>query len=175
LNISTIVNKYREKIKDDKIFFAPYIPNKKLRNAMNSYASGVNAAEVLLLVDNTVFGSAKAGMLITTSCIYFAEPFGESQFLDTDKIISIDADFGIVSTDISFNNGKQTFFLNQISNKKIKILVELLRELICSSNFEPEIQEVSSINKKANLECRGCGAQIPLSVSKCEYCETSII
>lgn len=177
MDTRTIVNKYRNRIKDDHIYFAPDIPDKKLQNAIGSYASDLTQADVLLLVDNTVFRSAKTGLLITADSIYYAATFGESGCLRIDETKFINADFGIVSTDISLNNGDHEFYLNQMPRKQIKIIVELLRELISSSRCEPEILEAApiSINTEASLECRSCGAQITLSVSICEYCETPII
>ena len=43
----------------------PNIPPKKLRNALESYAPGIAPADVLVLIDDTVFGGAKEGMIIT--------------------------------------------------------------------------------------------------------------
>ena len=43
----------------------PNIPPTKLRNALESYAPGIAPADVLVLIDDTVFGGAKEGMIIT--------------------------------------------------------------------------------------------------------------
>lgn len=52
------------------IFLKGNIPEKKLANAIQAYANGVSQDEVILLLDDTVFGSAKEGLLITSDAIY---------------------------------------------------------------------------------------------------------
>jgi methyl coenzyme M reductase gamma subunit len=47
----------------DNIYFAPAIPYKKLQGAM-SYSQGIHPDEILMLIDDTVFGSAKAGLCV---------------------------------------------------------------------------------------------------------------
>ncbi|WP_404343040.1 hypothetical protein [Vreelandella venusta] len=56
----------------DKVFVKPKIPAKKLLNAL-SYAPGVNPDDVLILVDDTVFGGAKDGFLVTQEAIFCHE------------------------------------------------------------------------------------------------------
>ena len=68
--VKQIVRDYSARIKDSHIFFQPDIPQKKLRNALISYAEGVQEQDVLVLVDNTVFGSAKDGALLTPTFFY---------------------------------------------------------------------------------------------------------
>lgn len=46
------------------------IPEKKLQAAINAYATGVNPAQVLAMIDTTVLGSCKEGILFTTSGMY---------------------------------------------------------------------------------------------------------
>jgi len=69
-----------EKIKQedwnyDHIFVSPNIPQKKLFGAIKSYAKDVRPEEVIILVDDTVFGGAKEGVLATNNAIYSKELF----------------------------------------------------------------------------------------------------
>ncbi|MDI1269480.1 MAG: J domain-containing protein [Polaromonas sp.] len=48
-----------------RAYFAPNIPTKKLNGALQSYGVGLHPSEVLLVIDTTVFGGAKEGMLVT--------------------------------------------------------------------------------------------------------------
>jgi DNA-directed RNA polymerase subunit M/transcription elongation factor TFIIS len=48
----------------------PYIPQIKLNNAITCYAAGISPSEVLLLIDESFFGSAKNGALLTRTNIY---------------------------------------------------------------------------------------------------------
>lgn len=60
-----------EEIRNSKgVFIKGNIPEKKLMNAIQTYANGVPPDEVILLVDDTVFGSAKEGLLMTSDAVY---------------------------------------------------------------------------------------------------------
>jgi hypothetical protein len=52
-------------------FRRPNIPPNKLKNAISSYAPEISADEVLALGDATILGSAKKGLLMTRSKLYF--------------------------------------------------------------------------------------------------------
>lgn len=67
--INITIEKYKNKISDEQIFFTPEIPSKKLKNAIE-YAQIHENETVLMLIDDTVLGSAKAGMILTDSAIY---------------------------------------------------------------------------------------------------------
>ena len=57
--------------KIDRLFFMEEISQKKLRNAINSYAQGFKKGETpVYLWDDTFFGSAKEGFLLTDRRIY---------------------------------------------------------------------------------------------------------
>ena len=59
------------KWKQNMFFIGKYIPEKKLKNAVASYA-GLSDGEIpLVLVDDTLFGSAKEGLLLTTANLYY--------------------------------------------------------------------------------------------------------
>lgn len=60
-------------ITSDAIFFAPNIPKDKLSNALAAYGSAVSEADVVILIDDTFWGSAKEGILITTDALLFKE------------------------------------------------------------------------------------------------------
>jgi len=55
----------------DNSLFVGTIPPKKLNNAIKTYATEVAPEDVLLLFDNTVFGSAKDGLILTAEGIYW--------------------------------------------------------------------------------------------------------
>ena len=68
--VREIVKHYATRIKDNHIFFQPQIPPRKLKNALETYAPGIQGEDVLVLVDNTVFGSAKEGGVLTQDTLY---------------------------------------------------------------------------------------------------------
>lgn len=56
-----------------KVFVAPQIPLKKVSGALSTYAKGIAPSDILVLFDNTVFGSAKDGVVITSKEIRLRE------------------------------------------------------------------------------------------------------
>ena len=60
-------------IHDSHIFIAPELDSKKIDKAMSTYAPGVELAEVLVHVDDTLFGGAKEGLIVTRKCLYSKE------------------------------------------------------------------------------------------------------
>jgi DnaJ like chaperone protein len=70
--LKNTVMKYKNIIYDDKIFFYPDIPSRKLNNAVKKYAN-INDETVLMLVDDTILGSAKAGLILTDRAIYIKD------------------------------------------------------------------------------------------------------
>lgn len=57
----------------DRTYFAPAIPAKKLVAARGNYAMGIKEEDVLVLMDATVFGGAKEGLILTNEGIRIKE------------------------------------------------------------------------------------------------------
>ncbi|NHF65971.1 J domain-containing protein [Xanthomonas hortorum] len=53
----------------ERIFIAPRIPHKKLAGALESYGQGLQPRDVVVLIDDTLFGGAREGVLITEAQI----------------------------------------------------------------------------------------------------------
>lgn len=49
----------------ERIFIAPHIPPRKLAGALESYGEGLCPSDVVVLIDDTFFGGAREGVLIT--------------------------------------------------------------------------------------------------------------
>ncbi|XOQ52200.1 MAG: hypothetical protein ACFWT7_02300 [Succiniclasticum sp.] len=70
------------------LYCAPHIPKKKLANVLSGYAKnlGIVPEDVLLLCDNTVFGSAKDGFILTEMGLVSSEsgvlPLSEIQHIE---------------------------------------------------------------------------------------------
>lgn len=56
-----------------RVYLAPYIPPKKLTGAGDSFVLGEGNDKVLVLIDATVFGGAKEGIVLTEEGIHFKE------------------------------------------------------------------------------------------------------
>ena len=66
-------------------YFYPDIPSKKISNVLSSYARnyGIKPGDILMLSDNTLFGSAKDGAIFTTKGIIASE---DGKLMEWDKI-----------------------------------------------------------------------------------------
>ena len=74
-------------ISDVHIFTAPDIPENKLSAALMSYAPDVLPKDVLVLVDDTFWGGAKEGLIVTRKKLYakafLSSPVSQPLRLDT--------------------------------------------------------------------------------------------
>jgi hypothetical protein len=66
-SISTLLKGFTH----ERVFVGDTIPLKKLDNAIKKYAPNVSPKNVYLLYDNTIFGSAKEGVLLTNDGVYW--------------------------------------------------------------------------------------------------------
>ena len=62
-------------IQDDNVFVRSNLNYKKLGNAIQKYASGAQNETVLLQVDDTVFGAADEGLIVTNKAVYWRHTF----------------------------------------------------------------------------------------------------
>ncbi len=53
-----------ERLGLERVYVRPHIPQKKLSAALESYGANMSADEVLVLIDDTLFGGAKEGVLM---------------------------------------------------------------------------------------------------------------
>jgi len=90
-NASEILNNPEWTWNDDGIFAHPNIPRKKLTAAINSYAPEASYDDVLILIDDTVFGGSKEGLLITSSSIYCKQKFEKPKSVCFDGISKLKA------------------------------------------------------------------------------------
>ncbi len=125
--IISIAEAYRGKIKDNAIFFAPDIPPKKLKNALEVYAGDAVFEEVLVLIDSTVFGSAKEGALITTQKLYAHNLWDNPLKFSWKEVESI-----VILEDEEKVQINQINFLNTIfpEMNAMKLLVRMLNEIL---------------------------------------------
>ncbi|MBZ9615161.1 hypothetical protein [Clostridium estertheticum] len=109
-----------------------YIPDRglkylaKFKNAVISYAKLQQDEEVLFLFDNTVFGSAKDGFILTNKNIYFKNMFNNSSSISLKDIKTIE------SRKYSFlvNSNVEIEISTMSSLEKCSTLVVLLKLII---------------------------------------------
>lgn len=82
-----------------RIYFTPHIPLKKLSAAMANYAGDVRPEEVLVLMDTTVFGGSKEGMLLTETALRLKEIGAPRRVMEWSTVTTIEASEGAVYVD----------------------------------------------------------------------------
>lgn len=73
-------------------YFAPAIPSDKLHNAIGAYAPTVAPHDVVVLVDETFWGSGKEGLLITNDHVYLSPKLSATRKIALDAVQSISGD-----------------------------------------------------------------------------------
>ncbi|MDC4293720.1 molecular chaperone DnaJ [Acinetobacter baumannii] len=111
----------------DNIYFAPVIPNKKLQGAMTYLPYGVGPNDVLMLIDDTVFGSAKVGMCVTEKGLFYKASFEDEQTYLFEHIQQLEADIGMITSSILINGHDELNF-SQLDKGVIRALVAFLNE-----------------------------------------------
>ncbi|ENW48646.1 hypothetical protein F917_02518 [Acinetobacter baumannii NIPH 67] len=111
----------------DNIYFAPVIPNKKLQGAMTYLPYGVDPNDVLMLIDDTVFGSAKVGMCVTEKGLFYKASFEDEQAYLFEHIQQVEADIGMITSSILINGHDELNF-SQLDKNVIRALVAFLNE-----------------------------------------------
>ena len=167
-SVEEIVAKHRARIKDPAIWFTPNIPPKKLQGAIRSYAQAVSPGDVLMLVDNTVFGGCGDGMLITRDGLY-------AHYIGGPKAISIQLikTVNVVDEDLFINGSKFANLLlvdtgGQANHVKICWLVTELASGTVSTPPLVIAQPSGGIVSEVQ-ECLGCGAAVR-GLVVCVYC-----
>ncbi|HCU1861323.1 TPA: molecular chaperone DnaJ [Acinetobacter baumannii] len=112
----------------DNIYFTPVIPNKKLQGAMSYLPHGVSPNDVFMLIDDTVFGSAKVGMCLTAKGIFYKASFEDEQAYLFEHIQRVEADIGMITSSILIN-GQDELNFTQLDKGIVRTLVSFLNEL----------------------------------------------
>ena len=68
----------------DHTYFKPSIPKDKMLNAINEYAHDLKIEDILILIDETFWGSAKEGLIITNKEIRLSKKLGSKKIALTD-------------------------------------------------------------------------------------------
>lgn len=162
-NINTFLKDNIKAVSSSNVFVAPSIPEKKLNNAVKSYnlTNGVNA--IIAIYDNTLFGSAKEGIVFTGEKIILKEIFEEPVeliFTDFESVkyiedISVN-DKGKESkkeyVDINLKNGTTTR-LKGLLDCNYKELANLLEQAFSDfEEFEEENQLVTLAEMSESLK-----------------------
>ncbi|AUX86611.1 hypothetical protein C3F34_11565 [Acinetobacter sp. ACNIH2] len=115
------------------IYLAPNIPDKKLVGAQHYLPKHVQPNQVIILIDDTVFGSAKIGLCITEQGLYYKADFEELVYCSWQHIHSIDTDIGMINRNIMINQQLKLNF-TQLERQAIQAIADLINAFIRQRN-----------------------------------------
>lgn len=153
---------------DPKLYVAPKIPQKKLRNAIASYANRVNEDEVLALGDATWFGSAKKGCLLTFDG-YHHDHWGHSAF-SWQEVRGAHTVGGIIldtALEVELCNGTKTQVVcRALPVDWLGVVFKQMELYNCHAACEPHISQghPTPDSNPARLQCK-CGKKLRVPAS----------
>jgi len=114
----------------EKRLFVGTIPSKKVNNAISTYATEVQPKDVLLLYDDTVFGSAKDGFLLTADAVYWRnDGGGEPEQIRYAEIRKVDFLKYAMSAAIVVNEKEINIGMADDKDKLAESLANVIRRL----------------------------------------------
>lgn len=114
---------------DRNVYLAPNIPASKLAGALSYLPSEVQAEDILILVDDTVFGSAKLGLVVTAEQLFYKAQMESVREWQLRNIGRLDMEEGWFNRSLRVN-GLQKLELIQIENHTLAVLLKLLQQHI---------------------------------------------
>lgn len=141
-NINVFIKENIKKVSPKNIFISPEIPEKKLNNAIKSFGCEDNHKAILAIYDNTIFGSAKDGIVFTGEKILYKASFEEKIEIYYDNFESVEYIKNITVTE----KGKE---------KKEEYIIITLKDggsRQLKSLIECDYEELASLLKKAHTE-----------------------
>jgi hypothetical protein len=145
-----------EGVTHPSLYLAETIPVQKATAATTAYAPHVASEDIVLLYDASVFGGAKAGVLLTTDSIYWHNLWGAQgncRYADIRTAIMNS------NNNLLINGDKEIVVLTPIVRGLMKLLVELLPDLQlrgtpAEESVEPTLQSVSAEEAAFLEKCR---------------------
>lgn len=124
--LAELVMQNELQIVSDKIHIAPNIPPRKIDGALQSYGRGLSPKDIIVLVDSTVFGSAKDGALVTSRDIRCREnPFSEIGIYKFSEINRVQCEKQTL-----YINGRKACWLNISDQYALNQLAECLNRFV---------------------------------------------
>ena len=119
-----ILNNYDFGFNETKIHCFPNIPHDKAQKAIATYASHVSYDEVLILVDDTLWGGCKEGIMLTLMELFARKVMEKPRAIPLASIKNITCDKKRI-----FVNQQDFFVCTMPEKKNVALLAQLMNEL----------------------------------------------
>ena len=111
-------------------YVKPNIPEKKLNNAIRTYAKDVNKDQVVALCDLTLFGSGKVGFLLTPAGFYYKETLESPVYFSFHELEDTEVLYSDKKFKIYLNDGKIiTISTDLLEHHMLKVFFDEVLEL----------------------------------------------
>lgn len=142
------------------IYVSPNIPYKKFLGAQSYLPQHVQVDEVLILIDDTVFGSAKIGLCITSEGLYYKADFEEPIYCSLAQLRSIQVETGFLNQSLLLNQQSKLNF-TQPDRQGIQTVANVLNAFIQQSSNS----QTGPLNQNKSGNRDEFLAQVPLWIS----------
>lgn len=130
-----------------RVYFAPRIPARKLGAARGNYAADIKQESVIALIDSTVFGGAKEGIVLTDEGMRIKDLLSSTIDLRWSDARSLD----VRGTAIWFN-GHQVTDCTMVDKPELRRLFGAIREFVQGSGRTGPASAASSFSHAAASE-----------------------
>lgn len=151
------------------IHIKPAIPRDKAMNAINTYAGYLTYDDIVILIDDTVFGSCKEGVIFTNEAMIVKKAFESVVYRELNKIKNLGFRKGFLGHYIILEGNEIS--LTQTSAEDIQYLVEKCNEYIASlsvnSNASAKELKLEPISESQSVsESKMSSAEVELAELK---------
>ncbi len=158
----------------DRVFIAPNIPPRKLNGALSTYGLGFGAkpADVLLLVDDTLFGSAGDGFMVTRTHLLAHDIATTPVGFELASLRFFVFNRGLVKVDVVVN-GVHFVTLSCVEKDErqgLERMLQMLVEAVVGAGAEAPAPARQTSAGPWN--CPNCGASATGDDLCCAYCGT---
>lgn len=169
----------------NRIFVGADIPTKKLANARSKFITRNDP--IIVLIDDTLFGSAKDGLAISENYIYAKDLLGDGKSVKISSIRSVSSQSNkLGSLDIYFG-GNLFATLNTIDKEDHDFVIGILKAAFAASKVsapakvsnKPKVaaepkSETPAIKTEV-VACTECSVKLPAGAKFCLECGTKVI
>ena len=181
--------KFAEGNSSSRVFIAPDIPTKKLVNAQSRYIT--RDEPIAVLIDDTLFGSAKDGLAISENYIYAKGVLAEIKSVKISSIRSVSSQSNKLGPLDIYFGGNFFVTLSTIEKSDHYFIIKMLEAAYAASqpsaaNSLPKVSKAPKVAapgpkleksdvSRDTLTCTECSCSLPATAKFCLECGTKVI